>query len=111
MITNASATVYRRVFDPESRIDTWRRVYIPKVWWFDSEASTVDADGMHRADKTTVRIPGVSVEIKKEDYIVKGKCELEIATPKDLHGYDFRKVMSVNYNNFGNNPHIRIGAE
>lgn len=111
MLTNTDATLYRRIFDPKKRTDKWERVYIPAVWWFDSEESSLDSDGMHRMDKTTVRIPDVSVVIRKEDYLVKGNSEAEIATPQDLRGRDYRKVMSANYNRFGDNPHIKVGAE
>lgn len=111
VITNADVTVYRRTYDSQTRLDRWEREYVPAAWWFKSEESSVDADGIHRADKVTVRIPGIAVQLAKEDIIVKGKCEIEITSPKDLHGQTFCKVMSVNYNDFGDTPHIRIGGQ
>lgn len=111
MLTNASATLYRRIFDPKTRLDKWERVFIPAVWWFRSESSSVDSEGMHRADNITVRIPDMSVRIKKEDVLVKGECNVEIEKPSDLHEVEAIKVMAVNYNNFGDTPHIKVGGQ
>lgn len=111
VITNADVTVYRKAYDPKTRLDSWEREYVPAAWWYKSEQSSVDADGMHRADTITIRIPDLSVKVAKEDMIVRGKCELDITTPKDLEGLEYCKVMSANYNNFGDTPHIRIGGQ
>lgn len=111
VITNADVTVYRRVYNPQTRLDSWEREYVLAAWWFKSEQSSVDADGMHRADTVTIRIPDISVKVAKEDIIVKGKCEIDITTPKDLYGWEYCKVMSANYNDFGGTPHIRIGGQ
>lgn len=111
MLTNAGATLYRRIYEPQMRLDTWQREFIPAVWWFRSESSSVDAEGLHRADTVTVRIPDTSIQIKKEDILVKGECDVEIQKPSDLEGYEVIKVMAVNYNSFGDTPHIKVGGQ
>lgn len=111
MLTNASATLYRRIYNPQTRLDTWQREFIPAVWWFRSESSSVDADGLHRADTVTVRIPDISIQIKKEDILVKGECDVDIQKPSDLEDVEAIKVMAVNYNNFGDTPHIKVGGQ
>lgn len=111
VITNADVTVYRRIYDPQTRYDSWEREYVPAVWWFKDEQSSVDAEGMHRADNIAIRIPDISVQVKKEDIVVKGRCEAEIVTPEDLEGWEYCKVLSVNYNDFGDTPHIKIGGQ
>lgn len=108
MISNSDITVYHREYDPKSRLDIWARRYIPEVWWYKVEKSTVTTDGLKQADVITIRIPDTSVVIAKDDYIVKGKCTVKMQTVKDLNGTDYVKVTSANYNQFGNNPHIKV---
>lgn len=111
MITNTDVTLYRCVYDASARFDRWEREYIPKAWWFKAESSSVDAEGLHRADSIVVRIPDISVQIKKEDMLVKGECDIEVTRPSDLDGVESIKVMAVNYNDFGNTPHIKVGGQ
>ena len=40
--------------------------------------------------------------------MVKGDCCVEMETVKDLEGLEKTKVTSVNYNMFGDNPHIKV---
>lgn len=108
MITNTDITIYRREYDQESRLDIWTSTYVPKAWWFESQKSSVTTDGLKVADVTTIRIPDTSVIVKKDDYIVKGNCDVEMATIKDLEGLEKVRVTSVNYNTFGGNPHIKV---
>ena len=56
----------------------------------------------------TIRIPDISIVLKKDDYVVKGDCCVEMETVKDLEGLEKTKVTSVNYNMFGDNPHIKV---
>lgn len=108
MISNTDITVYHREYDPKSRLDIWVRRYIPEVWWYKVEKSTVTTDGLKQADVITIRIPDTSVVIEKDDYIVKGECFVKMQTVKNLNGTDYAKVTSANYNQFGNNPHIKV---
>lgn len=108
MLSNTDLTLYRREYDPSTRLDIWEREYIPSAWWFESQASSVDADGMHSADVYTIRIPDISIKLKKEDYLVKGKVDLDMKVPSDLAGFTHCKVIAANYNTFGENPHIKV---
>lgn len=108
MLTNTDATLYRRAYDPSTRLDGWERVYLPAVWWHEAEQSSVTADGRQAADVYTVRIPDISVTVKKDDYLVRGNCGIPVQTAKDLAGTDHFKVSGANYNRFGGSPHIKV---
>ena len=111
MLTNTDITIYNREYDPATRLDTWTRVYVPEAWWYKNEKSSITTDGLKQADVYTIRIPDTSIVLKKDDYIVKGKCDVEMQTVKDLDGFEKTRITSVNYNTFGDNPHIKaVGA-
>lgn len=108
MITNTDITVFSRVYDSKTRTDKWTRVYVPEVWWFKSEQSSITAEGRKNQDVITIRIPDTSASVKKDDYIVKGACNINMQTVKDLDGFEKVRVTSANYNTFGGNPHIKV---
>ena len=108
MLTNTDVTLYSRKYNPSTRLDEWERIYIPEVWWYKNEKSQITIDGLKQADTYTVRIPDTSVEIKKDDYLVKGDCKVDMQTIKDLDGLDKTRITSANYNTFGGNPHIKV---
>ena len=110
MLTNTDVTIYAREYDSASRNDTWKRTYIPAAWWFKNEKASITTDGLKKADVYTVRIPDISVSLQKDDYIVKGKSDIEMRTVKDLADVEKTRVTSVNYNTFGSNPHIKVGG-
>lgn len=111
MLTNTDITIYNREYDPETRLDSWRRVYVPEAWWYKNEKASITTDGLKSADVYTIRIPDTSITLKKDDYIVKGNCNVAMETVKDLDGLEKARVTSVNYNTFGGNPHIKaVGA-
>lgn len=110
MLTNTDITIYSREYDPSSRLDKWKKTYVQKAWWFKEEKSSVTTDGLKSADVYTVRIPGTKVKIKKDDYIVKGNCRIDMQTVKDLDGCENMRVTSVNYNVFGDSPHVKVAG-
>lgn len=110
MLTNTDATLYSRKYNPSARLDEWERVYLPAVWWHKSEQSSVTADGLKTADVYTIRIPDICVEVKKDDYIVRGNCLVKMKTVKDLEGTEHCLVTAANYNRFGDSPHIKVGG-
>lgn len=111
MLTNTDITIYNREYDSETRLDSWRRVYVPEAWWYKNEKASITTDGLKSADVYTIRIPDTSITLKKDDYIVKGNCNVVMETVKDLDGLEKTRVTSVNYNTFGGNPHIKaVGA-
>lgn len=112
MITNTDATLYHRIRGKSNEGDSWQRVYLPAVWWYENISSSVTTNGMKAANGATnvltVRIPDVSVEIQKGDYLVKGDCNVEMVTVKSLSGVSHFCVTGVNYNTFGSNPHVKV---
>lgn len=108
MITNTDITIYHREYDQKNRLDTWSRVYAPEAWWFESQKSSVVTDGLKVADVTTIRIPDTTISVKKDDYVVKGNCDVNMETVKDLKHFKKVRVTSANYNTFGDNPHIKV---
>lgn len=108
MLTNTDITIYNRKYDPETRLDTWIRVYVPEAWWYKNEKASITTEGLKQADVYTIRIPDTSISLKKGDYIVKGDCNVAMETIKDLEGMEKTCVTSVNYNTFGGNPHIKV---
>lgn len=111
MLTNTDITIYNREYDPETRLDSWKRVYVPEAWWYKNEKASITTNGLKSADVYTIRIPDTSIVLKKDDYIVKGNCNVAMETVKDLDGLEKTRVTSVNYNTFGSNPHIKaVGA-
>lgn len=108
MLTNSDCTIYRRIHDPSIDCDTWEKQYVPKCWWFVSPKSTITTEGLKSADVLTVRIPDLSVKVKKGDVILQGECDVDMKTLKDLSGLEYFKVTSANHIHFGLNPHIKV---
>ena len=96
MLTNTDVTLYSRKYNPSTRLDEWERIYIPEVWWYKNEKSQITTDGLKQADTCTVRIPYTNIEIKKDDYLVKGDCEVDMQKIKDLDGLDKTRITSAN---------------
>ena len=110
MITKASETLYSLQNNYEKRMDVWKKTFIDKVWWHESEASVITTEGLKSADVFVIRIPDTSIVIKKDDYLVKGECGIDVTSVKDLKGMKYCKVTSANYNIFGSNQHIKVGG-
>lgn len=72
--------------------------------------STVTSEGLQVADAYTIRIPDVSVEIKKDDYLIKGNCEKKIENVKDFPDWEKCRVVGANYNRSGDNPHVKVAG-
>lgn len=106
MMSNSDCTIYSRIRSDDG--DTWKRAYVPEVWWHEETKSSITTDGLKSGDVLTVRIPDISVQIGKDDIILKGNCKSEIKSVKDLAGYEYYKVSGVKYNSFGSNPHIKV---
>ena len=110
MLTNTDITIYNREYDPETRLDRWIRVYVPKRGGIKMRKRL--APQMSKsADVYTIRIPDTRIALKKDDYVVRGNCCVDMQTVKDLEGLEKARITSVNYNTFGGNPHIKaVGA-
>ena len=115
MITNASLTIYHKVFDEATRLEKWVRFTYPKVWFFGGKGAGINK-GYDNANNVDIRIPyevnSVDIaNIKIGDILVKGTLTQDIATQQDLVNYDVFNITSINDNNFGNTPHIHIGGK
>ena len=115
MITNSSLTIYHKTFDEEARLEKWTRYNYDKVWFFGGKGAGINK-GYDNANNVDIRIPydmnTINIEnIKIGDILVKGTLTQDITTQQDLSNYDVFNITSINDNNFGNNPHIRIGGK
>ena len=109
MITNNSITYFHKSLNNQ-RIEVWEKTYYPDVWLFKTKGSNV-SEGYERQNTFDIRIP---IEYAHSvfsigDIVVVGQCE-DIETQADLEGKEYFNVLSVNVNNFGNNPHIHLGG-
>lgn len=115
MITNASLTIYHKVFDEKTRLEKWKRYNYEKVWFFGGKGAGVNK-GYDNANDVDIRIPymlnNIDVgSIQIGDILVKGNLTADITTQQDLKEYQTYNITSINDNDFGNNPHIHIGGK
>lgn len=108
MLVNSDCTIFSRNRDPSTGQIAWERQYVEECWWFVETKSTVTTEGLKSADVLKARIYDLEVKVKKDDILVKGDCQIEIETVKDLAGNEYFKVTTANYNTFGDNPHIKV---
>lgn len=132
MLTNADITIYNREYIPETRLDVWHRTVIRNVnFYADNKVQHTDS-GLKSADSFKVRIPEESPQkpylepesyaaagnkesywtLREGDYVVRGVCEEEIQTPKDLKK-ELRQVFKITSwsdNRRGGLCHWRIGG-
>lgn len=106
MLTNTDITICSRAYNPSTRLDGWRLIYIPEAWWFKDSTAQMTTDGMKSSDSFVVRIPGLAAEVKKGDYAVRGTLK-KMETVKDLEHTDHFCVTGVNYNRYGDESHIK----
>ena len=108
MLINSDCTIYSRKRNPLTGCDEWERQYVPECWWFVETKSSVTTEGLKSADILKARIYDLEVSVKKDDVIIRGECNVNMETVKDLNGWQYFKVTSANYNRFGSNPHIKV---
>lgn len=113
MLVNSSLTVYHKVSDNHDY--KWVRYNYNNIWWFGGKGSSINK-GYENANDVDVRIPYNKNDIDISnlaigDIIIKGKLDTDITTQQDLKNYEVYNITSINDNNFGNNPHIRIGGK
>lgn len=114
MLTNSSLTIYHKTIEETTRLEKWVRYNIKEVWWFGGKGSSLNK-GYEDANDVDIRIPykykpGIG-EIKIGDILVKGDIATDITTQNDLKQFEVYNITSINDNNFGNNPHIRLGGK
>lgn len=110
MITNNAITLYHKI---KGRNERYERYNYYDVWTFGGHGASLN-EGLVDKNDITVRIPygknSVDISnIKQGDIIVLGTLTTDIQTENELS--DYYKIMTVYDNNFGDTPHIRIGAK
>lgn len=125
MIINTDITIYNRIYDFATRLDTWKRTIIEGVSFFRDVKTNLGENGLTTADLYKIRIPEENCRgyvppkdftgadntwtIQNDDYIVQGKSTVEIIRPKELIGGI--RINSWSDNRRGSVPHIRIGGQ
>ena len=106
MITRGITTLYHKI---KGRTETWEKYEIPSAWYFGGKGSRLNK-GLAEANDLQVRIPYGQIAIENiaiGDLIIIGKGN-DILKTSDLSEYF--TITSINDNNFGNSPHIHLGA-
>ncbi len=129
MNINSDLTIYNKKYDPENRMDTWHKTYIPECHWKVDNKVVQDNNGLRNQDMFKIRIPGkygesyVDAEIyksledvsdvwtiQKDDYTIQGKGP-DIAKPSDLPDRSCRITSWSDNRTNTTIPHFRIGGE
>ncbi|MGN0598880.1 MAG: DUF6751 family protein [Oscillospiraceae bacterium] len=124
MITNASCTLYNTLED-----GTYKRTYLPAVFWRDVKAEEIKKYGAENASSVSVMIfadqlhdyvspsdfsgEGWTADTRNDTYIVKGECNIDISDGISVlyeNCRDVYKVSSAVENLYGSPElwHIRI---
>ena len=105
MITNSSMTLYHKVFNTTTRLDTWVRYNYNDVMFQGGKGAGLNK-GYENANDVKIRIPynknTISISnIEIGDIVVKGTLTLEITKQSDLNSYETFNIVSIKDNNFG----------
>ena len=124
MITNASCTLYNALED-----GTYKRTYLPAVFWRDVKAEEIKKYGADNASSVSVMIfadqlhdyvspadfsgEGWTADTRNDTYIVKGECNIDVSDGISVlyeNCRDVYKVSSAVENLYGSPElwHIRI---
>lgn len=107
MITRGFITLYHK---NKGRVETWTRYEVNLAWYFGGHGSSLNK-GIVEMNDLQVRIPYGEIAIENiaiGDLILIGKGQ-DITKASDLSNY--YTITSINDNNFGNTPHIHLGAK
>lgn len=107
MITRGFITLYHK---NKGRTETWTKYDVEKAWYFGGHGSSLNK-GIVDMNDLQVRIPYGLIDIKKiaiGDLVLIGKGQ-KIEKASELN--DYYTITSINDNNFGNSPHIHLGAK
>lgn len=106
MITRGSITLYHKT---KGRNETWTKYEVEEAWYFGGHGSRMNK-GLTEANDIQIRIPYGQIDINNisiGDLVLIGKGQ-DITKTSDLE--DYYTITSINDNNFGNSPHIHLGA-
>lgn len=117
MTTNTGITLYHKVYNKNTRLDTWVRYPIEKVMWQGGKGAGINK-GYEKANDITIYIPYnsndnlSSVPIAIGDIVVKGIIEDAITKQSDLEvdNYNITTLINNDYGSY-DMQHIQIGAK
>lgn len=105
-------TIYNKTYDSATRMDKYIANYVHNVFYDDIDGIAIGRYGAKSENKVQVIIPDTSVNVKKEDLIVKGITNYDFATLADLKSkYNVYLVTSANVKDFGGLQNIEVGAK
>lgn len=107
MITRGVITLYHKT---KGKSPTWTKYEVSKAWYFGGHGSSLNK-GIAEANDLQVRIPYGLISISNielGDLVIIGEGN-NIDKTSDLS--DYYTITSINDNNFGNSPHIHLGAK
>lgn len=106
MITRGIITLYHKA---KGRVESWTKYQVESAWYFGGKGSRFNK-GLSDANDIQIRIPYGQIEIENiaiGDLVIIGEGQ-SITKVSDLS--DYYTITSINDNNFGNSPHIHLGA-
>lgn len=110
MLTNADMTLYHKVHNVETGLDTWVRSMYFCVNWYAQRAVSTGADGLNTADILTVQIPETSAPsgfpAAVGDILVKGCGPDSLVNLSQIRGYEHYVVTAVRDCRYGS-PRMR----
>ena len=116
MLCNKGITIYHKGFDEMNRHEEWTRFNYNNVWYFGGKGAGINK-GYENANNVNIRIfyennEGLDINnFAIGDIVVDDNIEIDITSQEDLNEYLTYDITSILNNNFGNNPHIHLGAK
>lgn len=112
--TDKTVTVYRKEWDKERGVDSYRGTVLKDVSFFSRIATNVSTDGLNAACEGTLRIPLESIpeglEIRNGDLVCEGSLTENpesVAQLDNLCPYVFT-VVGITRNTSGEAPHVKV---
>ena len=109
-----TVTVYRKEWDKERGVDSYRGTVLKDVSFFSRIATNVSTDGLNAACEGTLRIPMESIpeglEIRNGDLVCEGSVTENpetVAQLDNLCPYVFT-VVGITRNTSGRAPHVKV---
>ena len=103
---NKPLTLFKKSFDENLRLDTYKKEYIEKAYVHIKNKAKVSDEGSSDTSVFYILIPLTKdLLVKPGDVLVLGKCASDTFSKKDM-----MLVTSVSVNDFGINKHLKIEA-
>ena len=109
-----TVTVYRKKWDGERGIDSYRGTVLSGVSFFSRIATTVSTDGLTAACEAILRIPmevyPEGLEIKNGDLVCEGSLTENPANRAELDNLcpNVFTIVGITWNASGRAPHVKV---